>query len=375
MNYGEWQTRTLGHIRESFGAKVLVKADIANFFGSLYTHSIPWALVGIKTAKSTIKQPLWYNDLDNALQFCKRRETNGIAVGPGTSNIFAEIVLEKVDEDLKGYLFHRYIDDYTAFCTTIEEARRFVRDLERALAKFKLTLNHSKTRFSDLPHSVSPDWVLQIRRKIRVLDEPVRPGAAVDFIDFALLLFEISGDPNGLKYAYRALASKDRHYWTDSVVVEYGLLLVSRFPSIVPALLPFMLNAANRSGRLILQEKLLSILEDSVSRDRTDLACWAMYYIDLIGGSLPDETVRKCVESLDCLAILTAFRFSDTGQRKAILPFARRIIGAPDIHDRHRYWMLTYELYRCGYLKTVADETGIFKVLSNNGVAFMPSLA
>ena len=100
MNYGEWQTRTLGHIRESFGAKVLVKADLANFFGRLYTRSVPWALLSV-TTKGSIKQPLWYNSLDAGLQFCKRRETNGIAVGPGTSNIFAEVVLGKVDEELK----------------------------------------------------------------------------------------------------------------------------------------------------------------------------------------------------------------------------------------------------------------------------------
>jgi hypothetical protein len=256
MNYGEWQTKTLAHIRESFGTRVIVRADVANFFGSLYTHSLPWALVGIKAAKGTIKQPYWYNELDEALQFCKRRETNGIAVGPATSNIVAEVILGKVDDELKAYLFHRYIDDYTAFCSSMSEARRFVRDLEKGLAKYKLSLNHSKTRFSDLPTPVSPDWVLQIRRKVRILSEPVRPGAAVDFIDFAMLLCEHSGDPNGIKYAFRALAAKARHYWTDSVIIEYGLLLWSKYPSVIPALLlPFeccrSVGTTNPSGKAV----------------------------------------------------------------------------------------------------------------------------
>jgi hypothetical protein len=99
-----------------------------------------------------------------------------------------------------------------------------------------------------------------------------------------------------------------------------------------------------------------------------------MYYVDLIGGSLPDESIKNAVESLDCLSILTAFRFADAGQRKAILPFARRVVGAPDIHDRHRYWILLYELYRTGYLQSASDETGVYRVLKNNGVEFVPTL-
>lgn len=373
MNYADWNAKTIGHIRESFGSRFLVKADIANFFGSIYTHAVPWAIAGIPAAKQAIGATTWYNDLDRALQLSKRRETNGVAVGPATSNIIAEVILGKVDLELKSYLFHRYIDDYTAFCESPGQAKAFIRDLERALRKYKLALNHGKTRIVELPLPVSSEWVLEIRRKVRALPDTVRPAQAVDFIDFALVLAQRSGDPNSIKYAFRALAAKSRHYWTDSSITEYGLLLWSSFPAVIPALEPFIRHAASRSGPLVLQEKLLAILDDSLEAGRTDIACWATYYVDAIGGALPEDSVRNAVSSLDCLAMLTIFRFASASQRVGLTNFAKRIVAAPDMHDRHRYWLFLYELFRLGYLSKVQEETGVYRVLSH-GVAFMPSL-
>ena len=100
-----------------------------------------------------------------------------------------------------------------------------------------------------------------------------------------------------------------------------------------------------------------------------------MYYVDLIGGSLPDKSVKKSVRILDCISILTAFRYANGGQRKAILPFAKKVVAAPDIHDRHRYWLLLYELFRTNNLQTAGDETGVYRVMRNYGVEFMPSLS
>ena len=46
MNYSNWKTDGTPEPDLLIGKKYIVKADISTCFPSIYTHSIPWALVG-----------------------------------------------------------------------------------------------------------------------------------------------------------------------------------------------------------------------------------------------------------------------------------------------------------------------------------------
>lgn len=374
MNYGDWNTKTLGHIRESFEGRFLVRADVANFFGSIYTHSIPWALVGIAAAKAAIGRSEWFNDIDASFQLCKRRETNGIAIGPGASNVVAEIILGKVDEKLSRYKFHRYIDDYVAVCETREECDDFLRSLEKSLGIYKLSLNHRKTEIVTLPTPTSSDWVVKIRRIIKELPDPVTPSAAVALIDESLEIASATGNPNIIKYVFRALATKNLHYWSASVILEYGLTLVNSFPAVLSSLDIYLSRGKGTFSPLIISEKINSILLSGVSKDRTDQVSWCLYYLEKIGVSIQDEIIIRCIQSRDCLTILLCYRYSSTLQRKLFKDFINRLMRASDIHDKHQYWMLIYELYCCGDIKRVGEDTGVFSILKSHGVRFVPSL-
>ena len=77
---------------KSFKSKYFVHADVANCYASIYSHSVPWALVGHKEAKKTINdRTKWYNKLDFAIMSMQRNETIGIAIGPDTSSIISEL--------------------------------------------------------------------------------------------------------------------------------------------------------------------------------------------------------------------------------------------------------------------------------------------
>ena len=76
-----------------------VEADISSCFPSIYSHALSWALVGKKTAKaSKDDKAKWYNILDFYSRSIKNDETNGLLIGPHTSNLLSEIVLCCVDE-------------------------------------------------------------------------------------------------------------------------------------------------------------------------------------------------------------------------------------------------------------------------------------
>ena len=69
MNYKNWRTdgnpETDLLIHNNSISKYLVEADISTCFPSIYTHSIPWALVGKDVAKSTHgDNTYWYNQID-----------------------------------------------------------------------------------------------------------------------------------------------------------------------------------------------------------------------------------------------------------------------------------------------------------------------
>lgn len=97
-------------------------------FPSIYTHSIPWALHGKAVSKkSTSITALAGNLLDKCTQHTRDKQTNGLLIGPHSSNIIAEIILTKIDVELqaKGYKkIARHIDDYAFYAEDFAEAAR-----------------------------------------------------------------------------------------------------------------------------------------------------------------------------------------------------------------------------------------------------------
>lgn len=70
-------------------ATLRVKADIVQCFPSIYTHSVPWAAHGRSIAKRHRDDVLlWGNALDRATQGIRDGQTNGLPIGPHTSNPF-----------------------------------------------------------------------------------------------------------------------------------------------------------------------------------------------------------------------------------------------------------------------------------------------
>ena len=109
MDYETQFSKEQHMVASSFGQRFIVNTDIANFYPSIYSHSVPWAVVGLDEAKANRgNREKWYNQLDRALRLTTRDETNGIAIGPATSNIIAEAILARVDDNLaKEFTYYR----------------------------------------------------------------------------------------------------------------------------------------------------------------------------------------------------------------------------------------------------------------------------
>jgi hypothetical protein len=131
----------------------LVKTDVSNCYGSLYTHSIAWALHGCDEAKAARgDHDLLGNKLDFHIRNSRLGQTNGIAQGSVLMDIIAELVLAYVDHLIAKELnqkedFHilRYRDDYSIFTLSDQRASEIVKVISNCLRKVGMHLGAAKT--------------------------------------------------------------------------------------------------------------------------------------------------------------------------------------------------------------------------------------
>ncbi len=146
-------------------------ADIQNFYGSIYTHSIPWFLHGKDKAKLDPHSATLGNQLDTVVRKMHQNQTIGIPVGPDPSFLIAESFLSKIDEELLAHLNEksithegtRYMDDYEFYFTSFSDAEAGLSILQKLLYKYELTLNSEKTEIKALPSQISREWVSKIK--------------------------------------------------------------------------------------------------------------------------------------------------------------------------------------------------------------------
>ncbi|WEV71996.1 RNA-directed DNA polymerase [Bifidobacterium sp. ESL0790] len=158
-----WTTIEQESIRLSLKYKYVTISDITNCYGSMYTHTIAWALHGKEEAKRHRgKFDLLGNTIDCFMQDMNAGQTNGIPQGNEISNLISELVLgfadtelvHKIQEKHGGwetgrYKILRYRDDYRIFTNTAEDSNEIMLLLTGVLADLNLKINSSKTKVSD----------------------------------------------------------------------------------------------------------------------------------------------------------------------------------------------------------------------------------
>jgi hypothetical protein len=148
-------------------SRYILKTDVANCYGSIYTHSIPWALHDKTVAKRTRGyEQLFGNRLDTHVRNCQDGQTMGVPVGPDPSSLLADIVLSAVDQSLPAQLrtnAYRYVDDYEFGFSTRAEAEEALGAFQFALRKYELDLNPHKSEVLELPEVTDDLWVSRLR--------------------------------------------------------------------------------------------------------------------------------------------------------------------------------------------------------------------
>jgi hypothetical protein len=144
----------------------MIQIDISKCFDSIYTHSLPWAVLGKTAVKDNLNASLstFAAKFDKLMQNVNHAETNGIIIGPEFSRIFAEVILQSVDLNVerelrlghnllhrRDYEIFRYVDDYYVFFNDGVDCGIIVDVIEHHLSNVKLHINKTKTKLYKKP--------------------------------------------------------------------------------------------------------------------------------------------------------------------------------------------------------------------------------
>lgn len=145
----------------------ILHTDVTDCYGSLYTHSISWALHGLEEAKKAKgKGGLLGDRIDSHIRAGRYGQTNGIPQGSGLMDFVAEMVLGYADElithaldGLTDYQILRYRDDYRVFTNSDVDADRILKAISDALRTVGMKLGASKTFVTTnvVEGSIKPD--------------------------------------------------------------------------------------------------------------------------------------------------------------------------------------------------------------------------
>ncbi len=178
--YTWWQMIEQKSLILALDYRYVLHTDISDCYGSIYTHSISWAIHTKEEAKkksNRTKQSLIGVSIDTHLQDMSFGQTNGIPQGSSLMDFIAEIVLGYIDLllskkltelNITDYKILRYRDDYRIFTNNSFEAEQITKELSEILPSLGLKLNADKTDASDniIKSSIKPDkryWITNKR--------------------------------------------------------------------------------------------------------------------------------------------------------------------------------------------------------------------
>jgi hypothetical protein len=344
-------------LNKSYAKRYFVHLDIANFYPSVYSHSIPWALVGHKEAKDNSRNDdMWYNKLDIAIRSMQRNETIGIPIGPDTSSIICELILSRVDKELVKYDYVRFIDDFKCYCKSKDEADEFIRNVSKELEKYNLRLNPKKTEIIELPIAIGQDWIrilkdysLKFSKKEEFTNKDI--NALSEFIDLSIRLFKENPNDSPIKYAVKILSRK---HFTEEKVLGFVLMYLSRICFIYPYFMD-VFNKILANNKNYINENILNILEDEINSIteehlkyfRSDVALWGLklateYKFEIRNFENYSNTLineRDCIPTLLCYEYSKAKNLNTTKYFKLIDELRNEKL-------EDEWWIFIYQLYR-----------------------------
>lgn len=365
--------------RRSVGARYLLKTDIARYYPSIYTHSIPWAIHTKPIARADTKLKLYGNRLDLWLRETQDRQTGGIPIGPDSSFLVGEVMGTALDLELQSRLGQlrgiRYIDDFYLYFPTISEAERGLSCFHEVSKSFEMEINDPKTEIIQLPERLEPVWKSDLR-SLRIRDSG--QAQATDLLTLFDRAFEHAKNfqaDSVLTYAARQVLSSD--ITSDNWQFCESLLLKAALGE--PSLFPVLVDLYDKFGTYQTDNAALTAAIESICTYHAPLqqgneVAWALWLAKKMDVSISKEVGAQIANVDDDVVALIALDLREQGFLDLPgVPLWSSYLSASNLYDNH--WLLAYEAHEQGWLPSVSLDDYISKdefysILRTHGVRF-----
>lgn len=376
MNYKNWRLDGDPIPDILLGARYCVSTDISKCFPSIYTHAVEWALAGKEEVKERRKQKkkgkgLWESEIDSALAKTTNNETHGILIGPHASNLVSEMILCRVDSELSGkWRYVRHVDDVDCYVSSREEADAFIRDFDKALMKYGLTRNTTKTRVLELPYGLQSKWVRAIRRYPLPIERPLWYTDISAYLDYVIDLERSEDNLAVFAYALQTISDCRMTQNASAYLLKVFGHLASVHPYLIARLEAVMTNAG-RIDRTLLKKVSDAVYTRSIKEGNYYSAYFALYFAAKYKFELDEYNNAAVIDSDDCLlkffALIYCRKKNKTKWISALKDNARSLEASGDFESN---WVFCYEALNSDELPS--DD---WKGIKNKRVSFYDSAA
>lgn len=343
--------------------RCMAKADITNCYGSIYTHSIEWALQGKEKVKYR-RQP-WHKkgsfsslgkDLDLVIESMQSGQTNGIPQGSVLMDFIAEIVLTSIDKDLckslkklsiianEDYKILRYRDDYRIFSNSRRTLELILNELNKSLCSYGLALNSKKTSIASDPilESLKNDKVVLINSNLNLplfslnIDKMVSRGLM--YKNYQKILFQIydyaekfenCGQLKRLMIFYHNIIGNKQFKTTDAIPLISVLTKIAYHnPKVYPqyiALVSLLIKNFSAKAKNHTLQSIISTFSNVTNTDFLDVWIQRLAY----PTGIPYEG-----KSPICMAVVKHPDFKSIWNNDWLLPSIAKKIQSCDIVNR-----------------------------------------
>ena len=300
----------LARARSRTASRYLLTTDLSQFYPSIYTHSIPWALHSKSVAKEKqTDYTLLGNVLDLAIRNGQDKQTIGIPIGPDTSLVIAEIILSSVDLKLTGQITKRgfrYIDDIGCGFRTVAEAEDALGQLQHFTGDLQLQLNPRKTRITELPSELEADWVPHLRLFSFRAHANAQQTDLLSYFGRAFELAAIHREEAILRYAVQRLRSVSvlEKNWAlyESLLLQCLSVEPGTAPAVIGELYKYHLSMPLDKARVT--ESLQQLIEDHAPLHHGSEVVWALWGAICLDCKLDPKVVEKSLLTSDpCVAL------------------------------------------------------------------------
>lgn len=375
QNFGEFKRRRLN---ESFDNLYEVKTDVSRFYGTIYTHSIPWLVHTKPVAKaSRTDMTMLGNALDKDLRSLNSGQTVGIPIGPDTSLIIAEIITclmdEHIQSKLKNVKSFRFIDDYFLYCDSYAEAEKAFKFIQSLLTEYQLDINEEKTKISKAPFAFDSRWSIELGSFTFRKTAQSQLTDIERFVSLSLIHSNESPKDSVLLYSIQVLKYLplfDENWDTyESLILKIGITEPRTLPVVTEILASNISRISKRKVKSVIEK----IIENHLPKGHNYEVAWALWMCVEFSIKLRNRMAENIFASNDYVSMLIAMDLKSRNLINATVSTDGLLPELTKESLMNENWLFTYESIKKAWLSPIEnpiDENKYFKLLLDKGIYF-----